>query len=96
MIDFKLGLLEQVWEKACSIPGMDPTLFRRDYHGAVIRKTEFNNEASIYGWCFHHLTPVWEGGSSDLGNVAPLNCTNKLQTLAGCINGWLQGAETWD
>jgi hypothetical protein len=94
MIDFKLGLLEQVWEKACSIPGLDPCLFRRDEQGALIRKSDYNNESSIYGWCFYHLKPLWEGGSSDVGNVTPLNCTNKIMTLAGSLNVWQQ--ESWD
>jgi hypothetical protein len=96
MINFKLGLLEQVWEKAALIPGMDPSLVRRDEQGALIRKSEFNNESSIYGWCFHHLKPVWEGGSNDLGNVTPLNCTNKIITLVGCLNQWHKESDVWD
>ena len=96
MLNINFGLLEQVWEKAGSIPGMDPALFRQDEQGGVIRKSEFNNESSIYGWCFHHLKPVWEGGGSELCNVTPLNCTNKIMTLAGCLDRWQQESEIWD
>ncbi|MEO5675350.1 MAG: hypothetical protein ABIQ74_11955 [Chitinophagales bacterium] len=95
MIDFKTHLLEQVWEKACSIPEMDPELFRRDEQGALICKSEYNNETSIYGWCFHHLKPLWEGGNSDLGNVTPLNCTNKILTLAVYLSKWQQSTRIW-
>ncbi len=96
MINFKLPLLDLVWEKACSIPGMDPGLVRLDEQGTVIRKSEYNNESSIYGWCFHHLKPLWEGGDSEVGNVTPLNCTNKIITLAGFLDRWQRDSEMWD
>lgn len=96
MLDFTFKFLDQVWEKAGQIPGMDPTLFRCDEQGSVIRKSEFNNESSIYGWCFNHLKPLWEGGNNDLGNVTPLNCTNKLFSLAGTISQWNRDSEIWD
>jgi len=96
MLDLTFRILDDVWEKAGLIPGMDPSLFRRDEQGSVIRKSEFNNESSIYGWCFNHLTPLWEGGNSELVNVTPLSCTNKLLSLEGIISQWHHASEMWD
>ena len=97
MRDFTLNLLlEEVWEKAVSIPGLDPAHFRRDEQGSLIRKADFNNEGSIYGWCFDHVRPLWEGGESKAGNVIPLNCTNKMISLAGHINDWRRESDFWD
>ncbi len=89
-------LLDQVWQKAGLIPGMDPEKVRRDEQGSIIRKSEFNNESSIYGWCLHHLRPFWEGGNNDLGNVTPLSCTNKIFSLALSFDSWRNDSEMWD
>ncbi len=96
MMDIQVNLRDQVWQKARSVPGMDPELFRADEEGSVIRKTDFNNEASIYGWCFFHLTPVWEGGNDDLWNLKPLSCINKILFIAGSFNRRAEEVEYWD
>jgi hypothetical protein len=96
MFELKLNLMDQVWEKAHLVPGLDPKLFRRDEQGTVIRKGDFNDESSIYGWCFHHLTPIWEGGVEEAGNLQPLNCTNRMFSLAGTILPWREDSELWD
>ena len=96
MFELKTHLVEQVWQKAGQIEGMDPANFRTDDQGSVISKAEFNNEYSIYGWCLNHLKPFWEGGSNDIGNVTPLNCTNKIMSLATYINKVSSGAILWD
>ena len=91
-----MNLLDLVWEKARSIPGMDPGLFRTDEEGRMIRKTDFNNESSIYGWCYYHLQPVWEGGNDDVWNIKPLNYVNKLLTMAVSFNGLNEEVILWD
>jgi len=96
MFEFKVSLLDLVWEKALQVPGMDPSLFRRDEQGSVIRKNDFNNQTSIYGWCFNHLTPIWEGGGEEPGNLQPLSCINKIYSLAGAIYPWREDSELWD
>ena len=96
MIDLQVNLQDQVWQKAKSVPGMDPEFFRLDEEGAVIRKSDFNNESSIYGWCYFHLKPVWEGGNDDLWNIKPLSCINKVLFMAGDFNHVPHEVEYWD
>lgn len=96
MIDLKMNLSEAVWQKASRAPDLDPEFFRLDEEGSVIRKTDFNNETSIYGWCFYHLQPVWEGGSDDLGNIKPLSVVNKMLFMAGNFSRFTSDLEYWD
>lgn len=96
MFELKLSTLDLVWEKAMLVPGLDPKHFRRDEQGSVIRKTDFNNQTSVYGWCFQHLKPLWEGGNEDPGNLKPMNCINKIYSLAGTISPWKEDSELWD
>lgn len=96
MIDMKINLSEQVWQKANRAPDLDPENFRIDEEGSVIKKADFNNESSIYGWCFFHLQPVWEGGNDDILNLKPLNCINKILFMAGNFNRAHAEAEYWD
>lgn len=96
MIERRYHLLEQVWQKAGQIPGMDPENYRRDEQGSIIRKEEFNNESSIYGWCLNYLKPFWEGGNTELSNVTPLSCRNKLISLAIRLDYNENRMEYWD
>ncbi|MBA3647548.1 MAG: hypothetical protein H0W62_03190 [Chitinophagales bacterium] len=95
-MNLQRNLQDLVWEKAARIPGMDPGLFRADEEGSMIRKTDFNSEISIYGWCYFHLKPVWEGGNDDLWNIKPLNYVNKLLNIAGCFNSLNEENFIWD
>ena len=96
MMDVQFNLLEEVWQKAKSVPGEDPELFRLDEEGSMIRKSDFNNESSIYGWCFFHLKPVWEGGNNDLWNLKPLSVVNKILFMAGSFNHLREEPAYWD
>jgi hypothetical protein len=92
----KINLLEQVWQKALNAPGLDPELFRLDEEGSMIKKSDFNNQASIYGWCFFHLQPVWEGGKDDLWNIKPLSVINKILLMAINFNRLNTERKYWD
>ncbi|HUM47636.1 MAG TPA: hypothetical protein PLD84_11955 [Chitinophagales bacterium] len=96
MIDMKIKLSEEVWQKANRAPDLDPEYFRLDEEGSVIKKTDFNNESSIYGWCFFHLQPVWDGGNDELCNLKPLNMINKILFMAGSFNRMPVESEYWD
>lgn len=74
--------VNQVWQKAHCIPGMDPEQFRADEAGGIIKKADYNNKGSLYGWCCDYIQPLWEGGTSELFNVKPLSCLNKMLNIA--------------
>lgn len=75
--------IEAVWEKGTPVPGFDPTQYRMDEGGRIIRRKDFNNQRSVYGWCVNYVRPLWEGGDESLGNLAPISCLNKMFLLAG-------------
>ncbi|MCS6990807.1 MAG: hypothetical protein NZL95_03000 [Chitinophagales bacterium] len=77
------GFIDAVWEKGAPVPGYDPTQYRMDKGGRIIRRNDFNNERSIYGWCVHYIRPLWEGGDQSLSNLTPMSCLNQLLSLAG-------------
>ena len=46
-----------VWTKGSIVPGEDPTMWRRDHHGNLIRFDDYGNRDSVYGWEIDHITP---------------------------------------
>lgn len=70
---------DDVWEKAQKVPNNDPKIWRKDYAGAWIKRSEYGNRDSIYGWEVDHRKPICKGGTDDLSNLDPLqwenNCT---------------------
>ncbi|MCS6991915.1 MAG: hypothetical protein RMK52_00085 [Chitinophagales bacterium] len=76
-------VIDAVWEKGRRVPGYDPTQYRMDGGGRIIRRDEFNNQRSVYGWCLHYVRPLWEGGDQSLSNLTPMSCLNKMLSLAG-------------
>ena len=51
-------MIRQVWEKASPILGQDSDVFRTDMQGSWIRKKDFNNGDSIYGWTIYSLNSI--------------------------------------
>ncbi|MBK6483482.1 MAG: hypothetical protein KBF32_01835 [Chitinophagales bacterium] len=96
MVDLKMKLSEEVWQKATLAPDLDPEYFRLDEEGSLIKKTDFNNESSIYGWCFFHLRPIWDGGNDDIRNLKPLNVINKILFMAGSFKPQFAESDYWD
>ena len=96
MTGVKQHLFEQVWEKAKAVPGMDPYLFRKDEWGTIIRKLDFNNESSLYGWCIHYVIPPWEGGANEPVNLLPVNLHNEMNSLNDRILAWKDDSSLWD
>lgn len=54
-------MIQQIWERGITVPGVDPALWRKDYVGAWIRRDMYGQEG-IYGWQIDHLCPVSQGG----------------------------------
>ncbi|MGO8802274.1 HNH endonuclease signature motif containing protein [Candidatus Binatus sp.] len=64
---------DAVWLKGAVIPGYDPTVWRRDSMGSVIRYSDYGDRESEYGWEQDHIDP---DGPDDLRNLQPLHWRN--------------------
>ena len=73
---FDQNTVEAVWRKATIVYGYDPDEWRKDVAGAWIKKSEYGNTDSIYGWEIDHKYPVSMGGSDSILNLQPLQWEN--------------------
>lgn len=64
--------VEAVWNRGTLILGCDPYMWRRDKCGHTIKRTDYGNTKSEFGWEVDHDRPVAKNGSDDLGNLQPL------------------------
>lgn len=76
MAVFNKETINLVWNKASIVPHVDPNEWRKDYAGAWIKKSEYGNCNSDYGWEIDHQKPVSRGGTDDLYNLQPLQWEN--------------------
>jgi len=78
-----------VWAKGRIIPGYDPTEWRHDDYGHVIRYWDYGNRDSQYGWEIDHIHPFSLGGSEDISNLRPLHCKRNA-SLGGALSALLK------
>jgi len=65
-----------VWAKGQICPGYDPSVWRRDSIGSVIRFSDYGNRDSEYGWEKDHIDP---NGPDELWNLQPLHWLNNVR-----------------
>ena len=75
--------IETVWKKGSVASNNDPGVFRKDQCGAWIKRSEYGNRGSKYGWEIDHITPVSSGGGDSLSNLRPLQWENNVATSDG-------------
>jgi 5-methylcytosine-specific restriction endonuclease McrA len=75
--------IKKVWEKAQIVSNNEPTIYRKDQCGAWIKRTEYGNRKSEYGWEIDHIKPDSGGGSDELSNLRPLQWENNLKKSDG-------------
>lgn len=67
MADYSNNQIEEAWQRATTIEGVDPNEWRKDPCGAWINKNEYGKQ-SPYGWSIDHIIPkvLFENNSYDV------------------------------
>lgn len=68
-------LIEQIWNKASIVEGLNPGLYRKDACGALIMRDKYCMQ-NPFGWVIDHIFPIALGGKDDLDNLRPLHYLN--------------------
>jgi len=72
-----------VWNKGHPVTISDAELWRKDDCGAWIKRVEYENLESQYGWVMGLIVPVSQGGRFSLENLRPLQWQNVKRDEAG-------------
>ncbi len=84
--------LSLIWNKAVIVPGVNPTIRRKDICGAWIDWTAYGNRQSSVGWEVDHAIAIANGGAHHINNVRPLqwqnNCKKSDGSLVCAITAW--------
>jgi hypothetical protein len=68
--------IQAVWEKGKIVSGYNSNLWRKDACNAWMKRDEYGNTSSSYGWEIDHIKPAAQNGSDSLYNLQPLQWEN--------------------
>lgn len=62
-----------LWKKCTPIRGYDPAVWRYDVYGYVIKRSDYGDQSSKYGWHAGHILAKHLGGSNSVRNLQAMN-----------------------
>lgn len=84
MANYTSELINQVWQKAVFVSDNNESMgYRKDACGAWIKKSDYGNRNSQYGWEIDHIIASSNGGSDALNNLRPLHWRNNAAKSDG-------------
>lgn len=87
MANFSNEIILAVWNKGQIVPGVNPSIRRKDFCGAWISWGQYGSRDSEHneGWEIDHITPESKGGSGFIANLRPLHWKNNLRKSDGSL-----------
>jgi hypothetical protein len=82
--NFKKQEIQDSWEKAETITGKNPDLYRKDKCNNVIYKPSYGKDSPL-GWNVDHSKPLKEGGTYHPNNLQVLQ-TSQNKSKGGDLN----------
>ncbi len=72
--------IEQVWQKGQIVPNYNQDVWRKDACGAWIKRDQYGNRDTKYGWEVDHINPR---GPDIISNQRPLQWENNVAKSDG-------------
>lgn len=80
-MDLSEDVIQAVWEHARGVMGHDPTMWRKDECGAWIKRSQYANTSSEFGWVVDRRGPSNAGDPSSLRAVHWRNSTSGSRAI---------------
>ena len=69
-------IIEEIWQAARKVEGMDANMVRKDPCGAWIVRDKYRHPENEYGWEIDYIYPQSLGGDDNPQNIRAMHCAN--------------------
>lgn len=75
---YSFSMIQEIWNRAAIHPDFDPSCFRQDPYGSIIRFADYNCKKSDYGWYIGpKIHPLWAGDKDMYDKLRPVQLKNR-------------------